>query len=409
MKNKWYNIKNETDQVKIEIYDFIGEGGVTAKDFIEDLKQINPSSAIELRINSYGGSVIDGFAIFNYLRDLKNFVTVKVDGIAASISSIIALAGDKLIMPNNSMLMIHNPYIEDDEGDSNNNAILKKITSQIAEIYAEKCKKPIATILKLMNEETWFTGAEAFEFGFADSIGERIKMKASFDASKLTHIKKKENIMALVKDQEVAVVDKAPVAETKVEVIEVKTTTVIESTEPKKEDEVVEEVVEAVVEPAKEDETEVVEEDPAVDPKKEDEEVVAKLNVEILNKQKTIDELTAGSDTLENNIKDLENKVIELEKKITLLNKDLEGYVNTEAQRIIDQYVSDGKIKVDQKTSWVNRYIKDRSDTLSILDSLLPSSKHKNTPLAVNINPHEGLKGLELSIAVAKANGGKVV
>ncbi|MCK5219101.1 Clp protease ClpP, partial [bacterium] len=100
-------------KVEILIYDQIGEDwfgdGVQAKKFAEELRDLGDIETIELRINSPGGSVWDGNAIYNTLRGHKATVNVTIDGLAASIASVIAMSGDTITMPENALMMIHNP------------------------------------------------------------------------------------------------------------------------------------------------------------------------------------------------------------------------------------------------------------------------------------------------------------
>ena len=110
MKN-WYEIKAQakSDQpIEVLIYDEIGGWGITAAQFVRDVKALG-NGPINVRINSPGGSVFDGLAIYHYLSS-RSDVTVTVDGIAASIASIIAMAGAKRVMPASAYLMIHNPW-----------------------------------------------------------------------------------------------------------------------------------------------------------------------------------------------------------------------------------------------------------------------------------------------------------
>ncbi len=110
MKKSWYSVKAlaKDTAAEISIYDEIGMWGVTAKDFISDLKKVE-AKELTLFINSPGGSVFDGLAIYNSLRQHPANVTVKVMGVAASAASFIAMAGDRIVMPENAFLMVHNP------------------------------------------------------------------------------------------------------------------------------------------------------------------------------------------------------------------------------------------------------------------------------------------------------------
>jgi ATP-dependent Clp protease protease subunit len=94
---------------EIVIYDEIGAFGIPAKALLDELKALGPVAELSVRINSPGGSVFDGVAIYNALKRHQAKVTVWIDGIAASIASMIAMAGDEVVMPENAMLVLHDP------------------------------------------------------------------------------------------------------------------------------------------------------------------------------------------------------------------------------------------------------------------------------------------------------------
>ena len=99
----------QAKDAEIIIYDEIGAFGIPAKAFLDELKALGPVPEVTVRINSPGGSVFDGVAIYNALKRHDAVVTVWIDGIAASIASMIAMAGDEVVMPENAMLMLHDP------------------------------------------------------------------------------------------------------------------------------------------------------------------------------------------------------------------------------------------------------------------------------------------------------------
>jgi ATP-dependent protease ClpP protease subunit len=105
----WYSIRAIDEGEEISIHDEIGACGVTAKAFLDELGELKDASHITLRINSPGGSVFDGIAIYNALRRHPARITVVVEGIAASIASVIVCAGDEVVMPENAILMLHEP------------------------------------------------------------------------------------------------------------------------------------------------------------------------------------------------------------------------------------------------------------------------------------------------------------
>lgn len=170
----WYRIENsadDADATDIFVYDSVGGWfGLYAEDFIRDLKAV-ATSRINLRINSPGGSVFEGVAIANALRAHPANVTCYVDSLAASIASVIALSGDRLVMQPQSMLMIH-----DASGGCQGNAkdmqdmadLLGKVSDNIAGAYAAKAGGTREDWRATMQAETWYTAEEAVEAGLAD-------------------------------------------------------------------------------------------------------------------------------------------------------------------------------------------------------------------------------------------------
>lgn len=172
----WYRIVNsaeDADETDVYVYDAIGGWmGTTADDFVRDLKDVT-SSRINLRLNSPGGSVFEGITIANALRTHPASVTVYVDGLAASIASVIALAGDRLVMMPQSQLMIH-----DASGACYGNAadmqsmvdLLDKQSDNIADAYADRAGGTAAGWRDLMKAETWYSAKEAVVAGLADEV-----------------------------------------------------------------------------------------------------------------------------------------------------------------------------------------------------------------------------------------------
>jgi ATP-dependent Clp endopeptidase proteolytic subunit ClpP len=170
----WYRITNKGESAEVMIYDEIGAWGITAKRFVEDLGTVT-AKHITVRINSPGGQVFDGFAIYSALKAHSAVVAVRVDGLAASIASVIALAGATVTVAHNAFLMIHNPAsfaFGDADALRKEAKLLDKLCTSIANVYAEKCGKTVAEIKEKMNEETWFDGAEAKAFGLVDAVAD---------------------------------------------------------------------------------------------------------------------------------------------------------------------------------------------------------------------------------------------
>lgn len=188
-----WKINARADGAEILIYEEIGyvdwftEEGTTAKGFRDDLAAIPAGSALTVRINSPGGEVFDGFAIYQALREWTGDVTVYVDGLAASIASVIAMAGKRVVMAGPAMLMIHDPY-----GYAVGNSaelrklaeVMDKVAGSIASAYVERTGRPEADIRAEMAAETWFTADEAVALGFADAVDRTASVQARHDLSR---------------------------------------------------------------------------------------------------------------------------------------------------------------------------------------------------------------------------------
>jgi ATP-dependent Clp endopeptidase proteolytic subunit ClpP len=183
----WYMIRARTSGTEVLIYDEIGAYGVTAKGFLAELGALPNDAAIDLRLNSPGGSVFDAVAIYNALRRHLGEVTVWIDGIAASAASYIAMAGDTIVMPENAFLMIHDPsgLVMGTAEDMRSTAeALDKVKVSLIQGYATKSGKPDEEIAALMAAETWLDATEALDLGLIDRIAEPVKLAASFDVAR---------------------------------------------------------------------------------------------------------------------------------------------------------------------------------------------------------------------------------
>lgn len=169
-----------TEPATIQIFDQIGEdwfsnSGVTAKSFADTLQAVGPGP-LNVEINSPGGNVWDGLAIYNMLRGRQASVTTKVVGVAASIASIIALAGDEVEIADAALMMIHDPsgLAAGTSDDMRKMAdALDQHAAILSGVYEKKTGKTSTAIRAAMKAETWFTSAEAIDFGLADSISEK--------------------------------------------------------------------------------------------------------------------------------------------------------------------------------------------------------------------------------------------
>lgn len=192
MNNKWYNIQGKATDAVAEVYIFneIGAYGITAQDFISEMKEYK-DTPVNLRINCIGGDVFDGMAMYNIIKKREAKTTAYIEGIAASMGSVIALAADEVVMAENSLFMIHNAWggaMGEAEDMRKTASVLEKISGEIASIYKRKTRLSLDRITDMMDEETWLNAQEAYELGFIDSISDSIKVAAKYDVSKFKNI-----------------------------------------------------------------------------------------------------------------------------------------------------------------------------------------------------------------------------
>lgn len=186
----WYTIKAASDasSANISIYEEIGGWGITAQQFSEDLKALGDISHINLHIHSPGGDVFDGIAIYNLLNKHPAKVTVHIDGLAASMASVIAMAGDRIVMPENALMMIHKPW-----GISGGNAndmrdyaeLLDKVESVLIPAYARKTGKSAEVLGAMLESETWMDGRECVAQGFADELLPAVSAMACIESKRI--------------------------------------------------------------------------------------------------------------------------------------------------------------------------------------------------------------------------------
>lgn len=173
-------IKQSTEGVaEIYLYGDVESDGwwsdseTSAKSFKDRLEELKDITQINLHINSLGGDVIEGIAIFNLLKQHPAKVNVYVDGFACSIASVIAMAGDTVYMPRNTMMMIHNcwSWVSGNAQDMRKTADdLDKIMETSIESYLSKIKIEREELVELLNAETWLTAEECYQKGFADEL-----------------------------------------------------------------------------------------------------------------------------------------------------------------------------------------------------------------------------------------------
>lgn len=176
---KWSPRAAEADQDTISIYDVIGQDfwtgeGVTAKRVAGALRSIG-QKPVTVNVNSPGGDMFEGLAIYNLLVEHPAEVTVKVMGLAASAASIIAMAGDRVEMGLGSMLMIHNSWgmVVGNQNDMREAAgIFAEFDAAMADIYVARSGKDAADVSAMMDAETYMRAERAIELGFADATFE---------------------------------------------------------------------------------------------------------------------------------------------------------------------------------------------------------------------------------------------
>lgn len=174
------------DTLELDVYDKLGESfwgeGVSAKRVRATLKAAQNVKTIKLRVNSRGGDVFDGFAIYNLLAEHPARVEADVDALAASMASVVLMAADEIRVAKSAMIMVHNPWsiAIGEAGDLRDTAdLLDKIRGQIAEAYVARTGLERARVLEMMDAETWMTADEAKANGFADVVtGPKSKSKS---------------------------------------------------------------------------------------------------------------------------------------------------------------------------------------------------------------------------------------
>jgi ATP-dependent protease ClpP protease subunit len=188
-RGDWYRIDNKASgPSEVYIYDEIGGFGVSAGSFLGELRDIQGDLAVHL--NSPGGDVFDGLAIYQALKNRKEPTTVHIDGVAASIASVIAMGADKVVMAPKATLMIHEGW----SAAVGNSADMRKLadlldrtSANIASVYADRAGGDVETWRNLMREETWFNAQEALDAGLADEAEGKTRSNDGFDLSMYNH------------------------------------------------------------------------------------------------------------------------------------------------------------------------------------------------------------------------------
>ena len=184
-KNKAANNSGE-----ILLYDEIGAAGITAKMFAEELAGLGDVSEITLGINSPGGDAFDGLAVFNQLISHPAKVNVRIDGLAASAASLIAMAGDRITMAADSFMMLHAPWaLSAGNGRDHHEVgdLLNSLTDSFIDIYASRRNLNRAEVEQRVWRETWMDGANAVAAGFADAVIATPALAASVAKGRYNH------------------------------------------------------------------------------------------------------------------------------------------------------------------------------------------------------------------------------
>jgi ATP-dependent Clp protease, protease subunit len=199
MKTPWRFEAKSDSEAELFLYSEIGDSAfgdsITAQQFADDLKNLGPVQRILLRVNSAGGNVFSDISIYNQLIAHPATILGQVDGLAASISSIILMSASRIIMSQGSFLMVHNPFtslVGDSAEFLKMGQTLAKVKDSLIAIYRRHSHLSADKLSELMNAETWFTPSEAVDAGLADEIVEtgqaEMPIAASLDFSKFRRV-----------------------------------------------------------------------------------------------------------------------------------------------------------------------------------------------------------------------------
>lgn len=203
-KSSWFEISNSTALeprneggrvARVDIMGPIGGWDVSGSEFLRELKDLGDVDSIDLRIHSPGGSVLDGWAIANGIKNHPAHVVARVEGLAASMGSVVLMSADEIEVPQNAYVMIHNvsggAFGEADELESMA-ALMRKLQDDVTDFYANATGKDREEIADMMAAETWMNGEDAVEHGFATRVLEPVKAAACADLETL--VSKFENV-----------------------------------------------------------------------------------------------------------------------------------------------------------------------------------------------------------------------
>ena len=178
-------ISRTKDTAEIVIYADIGEGwfgGISSKEFSDQLSAVGDVKNLDIRLNSAGGDVFEGITMYNRLLQHSARVTVYVDGLAASIASIIAMAADEIVVYESSTFMVHKPLTYTGGNAEQLQEVINRldlVEGQMLDIYANKTGLDKDHIKNLLSAETWLTAEESIHLGFADRLEETTQSMAA--------------------------------------------------------------------------------------------------------------------------------------------------------------------------------------------------------------------------------------
>lgn len=181
-----YRVLARGDRAEVYLYGVIGQDwfgeGITAKQFADDLKKLKDVKTIDLRINSEGGDVFAGKAMYTLLVEHKARVVTHIDGLAASAASYIAMAGDEIRIAEGAFIMIHGAWtvaVGNAQDMRRTADLLETVNGTIRDVYVARTKREAKQVDDWMEAETWFTAREALDNGFADKIVENLRVAAA--------------------------------------------------------------------------------------------------------------------------------------------------------------------------------------------------------------------------------------
>jgi len=198
-----YQVRNAGKRAgEVYIYDQIGANfwgdGISANQFKDDLKSLGQVDLIRVRVNSPGGVMFDGIAMYNLLKSHPARIEVDIDGMALSAASVIAMAGDEIRIASNAMMMIHNPQgaaYGDSSALRDTADLMDQAKVGLVNTYVQRTNIDASSIETMMDAETWFTAAEAVESGFADSVTGELAVAACFDPSQFARVPDKIKLL----------------------------------------------------------------------------------------------------------------------------------------------------------------------------------------------------------------------